>query len=234
MKNKEDSSFVLRQFIDKDTGTFTYLMFDSITREGLIIDPVKEQFDLSIQTIKELHVELKYILDTHIHADHVTSSGMLRDATGAKITFDENSGVTCADILLRESDELEFGRFKLRAISTPGHTNACNSFYCNGNLFTGDSLLIRSCGRTDFQQGDPKKLFNSIFLKLYTFPDDTIVYPGHDYLGRTSSSIGEEKKFNTRINKRQTLAKFVEIMDSLDLPKPKRIDLAVPLNLKCG
>tara|TARA_B100001996_G_scaffold379341_1_gene364941 strand:+ start:167 stop:1213 length:1047 start_codon:yes stop_codon:yes gene_type:complete len=234
MNNNDESHFVFRQLFDKDTGTFTYLMFDSDTLEGLIIDPVKEQFDRSLQFIEELGIELKYAIDTHVHADHVTSSRMLRDATGAKSTFGEKSSVWGADILLSDGDELEFGRFKLKAISTPGHTDACTSFYTEGRLFTGDSLLIRGCGRTDFQQGDPEELFNSITQKLYTYPDSTLVYPGHDYLGRTASCIIEEKSFNPRIHSGQTLEKFVQIMNNLNLPKPKRIDEAIPMNLKCG
>jgi sulfur dioxygenase len=198
MNNTDESTFVFRQLFDKDTGTFTYLMFDSSTMEGLIIDPVKEQFDRSLQFIEELGVELKYVIDTHVHADHVTSSCMLRDATGAKSAFGENSAVPCTDILLCDGDELECGRFELIAISTPGHTDACTSFYTEGRLFTGDSLLIRGCGRTDFQQGDPEKLFNSITQRLYAYPDTTLVYPGHDYHGRTASCIREEKSFNPK------------------------------------
>jgi sulfur dioxygenase len=234
MNNTEESTFVFRQLFHKDTGTFTYLMFDSSTMEGLIIYPVKEQFDRSLQFIEELGVELNYVIDTHVHADHVTSSGMLRDATGAKSAFGENSAVQCEDILLCDGDELEFGRFKLIAISTPGHTDACTSFYTEGRLFAGDSLLIRGCGRTDFQQGDPEKLFDSITQTLYPYPDTTLVYPGHDYLGRTASCIRKEKSFNPRIVSGQTLENFVQIMNNLNLPKPKRIDEAVPQNMKCG
>ena len=139
------------------------------------------------------------MIDTHVHADHVTSSCIQRDATGAKSVLGENSAVHCSDILLCDGDELEFGRFKLIAISTPGHTDACTSFYTEGRLFTGDSLLIRGCGRTDFKRGYPEKLFNSITQKLYAYPDTTLVYPGHDYLGRTASCIREEKSFYPRI-----------------------------------
>jgi rhodanese-related sulfurtransferase len=159
---------------------------------------------------------------------------MLREATGAKSVFGEPAGIECADILLEDGDELEFGNFSLKAIATPGHTDACISFYTEGMLFTGDSLLIRGCGRTDFQLGDPEKLYESITQKLYSYPDDTLVYPGHDYLGRTASCIREEKAFNPRIGSGQTLEKFVQIMSNLDLPKPKCIDSTVPQNLQCG
>ena len=198
MNNTDEASFVFRRLFDTDPETFTYLMFDFSTMEGLIIDPVKEQFERSLQFIEELGVELMCVIDTHVHADHETSSCMLRDATGAKSAFGENSAVPCADILLCDGDKLEFSRFKLIAISTPGHTDACTSFYTEGRLFTGDSLLIRGCGRTDFQQGDPEKLFNSITQRLYAYPDTTLVYPGHDYHGRTASCIREEKSFNPK------------------------------------
>ena len=228
------SKFEFRQFFDKDTSTLTYLIFDSDTKEGLIIDPVKEQFANNLNYIEELDIVIKYIIDTHVHADHVTSSSMIRKATGGKIVFGEMSEVKCADILIKDGEKLNFGRFKIKAISTPGHTDACTSFYTEGRLFTGDTLLIRSCGRTDFQEGDPSKLFESITKKLFLFPEKTLVYPGHDYLGRTVSSIGEEKKFNSRINSKQTLKDFVKIMNNLDLPKPKMIDESVRMNLKCG
>ena len=135
---------------------------------------------------------------------------------------------------VQDGDELEFGHFSLKTIATPGHTDACTSFYTEGRLFTGDSLLIRGCGRTDFQLGDPVRLFESITQKLYTYPDDTLVYPGHDYLGRTASCIREEKAFNPRIGSGQTMENFVQIMNNLDLPKPKSIDSAVPMNIQCG
>ena len=159
---------------------------------------------------------------------------MLREATGAKSVFGEPAGIECADILLEDGDELDFGHFSLKAIATPGHTDACTSFYTEGMLFTGDFLLIRGCGRTDFQLGDPEKIYESITQKLYSYPDDTLVYPGHDYLGHTASCIREEKAFNPRIGSGQTLEKFVQIMKNLDLPKPKRIDSTVSQNLQCG
>jgi len=234
MANVKSPKLIFRQLFEKDSGTYTYFLFDSATMEGLIIDPVKEQFDQSLHYLDELGVELKYVIDTHVHADHVTSSGMFREVTGAKCVFGNPAGIECADILLQDGDDLEFGHFNLKTIATPGHTDACTSFYTEGRLFTGDSLLIRGCGRTDFQSGDPEKLFESISQKLYAYPDDTLVYPGHDYLGRTVTSIREEKAFNPRIGSGQTLKNFVQIMNNLDLPKPNRIDEAVPLNIQCG
>tara|TARA_B100000700_G_scaffold303066_1_gene374161 strand:- start:2784 stop:3515 length:732 start_codon:yes stop_codon:yes gene_type:complete len=234
MKNSVGSNFELRQLFHKDTSTFTYLIFDSETKEGIIIDPVREKCFEILKYIGELEIVLRYIIDTHVHADHVTASGDLKNATGAKIVIGKISGIECADILIKDGDELNFGRFRLKAISTPGHTDSCTSFFTEGKLFSGDTLLIRSCGRTDFQNGDPVKLYDSIMKKLYILPEKTLVFPGHDYLGRTVSSIREEKKFNTRISREITLEEFSQIMNSLDLPKPKMIKEAVKMNLKCG
>ena len=228
------SNFEFRQFFDKGTSTFTYLFFDSETSEGVIIDPIRENLADNLKYIEELEINLKYIIDTHVHADHITASCFLREATGARIVVGKISGVECADILIKDGQELDFGRFNIKAISTPGHTDGCTCFFTEGRLFTGDTLLIRSCGRTDFQNGDPVKLYESIIEKLYLLPETTLIYPGHDYLGRTVSTIREEKKFNSRISIKQTLKGFIRIMDSLDLPKPKMIDEAVKLNFKCG
>lgn len=222
-----------RQLFDYNTWTYTYLLWDLDTREGVLIDPVREQFERDHRVISELGVHLKYALDTHVHADHVTSLGLFREAMGVETAVGEPSGVPCADILLKDSDKLTFGKHTIQALPTPGHTDACTSFHCENMLFTGDTLFIRGCGRTDFQQGSPKKLFESI-QKLYSFPDDTLIYPGHDYKGECVSSVGEEKQFNPRIPALQTEAGFTEIMNALRLPKPKFIDEAVPANLGCG
>mgnify|MGYP001300856492 CR=1 FL=1 len=228
------SNFEFRQIFDTKTCTFTYLVFDAETREGIIIDPIRENFSKNLKYIEELEIDLKYIVDTHVHADHVTSSCFFKEATGAKIVFGKITEVKCADILIKDGEELEFGSFSIRAISTPGHTEGCTCFYTEGRLFTGDTLLIRSCGRTDFQNGDPVKLYESVKKKLYLFPEDTLIYPGHDYSGRTVSTIIEEKKFNLRISINRTLKDFILIMNTLDLPKPRMIDEAVKLNHKCG
>ena len=223
-----------RQLFDRDTWTYTYMLFDPETLEGVIIDPVKEKFERDLQLLEELGIELKYVMDTHVHADHVTAAGLFREMTGAKTSVGEPSGVPCADLLLQDGDELEIGQHRIQAISTPGHTDACTTFKVNEMLFTGDTLFIRGCGRTDFQQGDPKQLFESISQKLYCFPDETRVFPGHDYQGRSSSTIGEEKRFNPRIHSEQTQEEFVRIMNSLNLKRPAKIDEAVPANLSCG
>ena len=223
-----------RQLFHQDTSTFTYLLWDLDTREGVIIDPVREQFEGDLCLVGELGVRMVYALDTHVHADHVTSLGMLREEMRLQTAVGEPSGVPCADIMLNDGYTLRFGRHRLTALATPGHTDACTSFKVENMVFTGDTLLIRGCGRTDFQQGDPEMLYRSITQKLYTLPDETLVYPGHDYNGKSVSTIGEEKQYNPRIPATQTESDFAELMNSLNLPRPKHIDEAVPANMGCG
>ena len=223
-----------RQLLDQDTWTFTYLLWDLDNREGIIIDPVREQFERDLCLVGELGVRMVYALDTHVHADHVTSLGMLREEMGLPTAAGEPSGVPCADIMLNDGYTLGFGRHTLTALATPGHTDACTSFKVENMVFTGDALLIRGCGRTDFQQGDPEMLYRSITQKLYDLPDETLVYPGHDYNGKSVSTIGEEKQYNARIPSTQTESDFAELMNSLNLPRPKHIDEAVPANMGCG
>ena len=223
-----------RQLLDQDTWTFTYLLWDLDNREGIIIDPVREQFERDLCLVGELGVRMGYALDTHVHADHVTSLGMLREEMGLQTAVGEPSGVPCADIMLNDGYTLGFGRHTLTALATPGHTDACTSFKVENMVFTGDALLIRGCGRTDFQQGDPEMLYRSITQKLYALPNETLVYPGHDYNGKSVSTIGEEKQYNARIPSTQTESDFAELMNSLNLPRPKHIDEAVPANMGCG
>ena len=227
-------SIGFRQLFDHETWTFTYLLWDLDTREGVIIDPVREHFDRDLCLVGELGVHMVYALDTHVHADHVTSLGMLREKFGLQTAVGEPSRVPCADIMLNDGDKLCFGKHTITALSTPGHTDSCTSFKVENMVFTGDTLFIRGCGRTDFQQGDPVILYQSITQKLYTLPDETLVYPGHDYNGKSVSTIIEEKQHNPRIPDTQTEADFAKLMNSLNLPKPKRIDEAVPANMGCG
>lgn len=224
----------VRQLFDQDTWTYTYLLFDEKTKEAAIIDSVKEKFERDAKYIEELGLTLKYALETHVHADHVTASGKLREKFGCKIGVHADSGNECADIKIHEGDVFQLGEQTIEAIHTPGHTNGDVSYKIEGAVFTGDALLIRACGRTDFQQGNANTLYHSITEKLFTLPDDTIVYPGHDYDGFTSSTIGEEKAQNPRLANQKPETDFVEIMENMDLPKPKRIDVAVPGNLSCG
>lgn len=224
---------LFRQLFDYETYTFTYILADEQTREAVIIDSVKENKDRDLKLIEELGLKLVYILDTHVHADHITGASDLAEASGAKKIAPVNAQIACADIYIRDGDLVKFGKQELKAISTPGHTDSCTSFYIGNNLFTGDTLSIRAAGRTDFQNGDSVKLFESI-QKLYQLPDETIVYPGHDYKGMNQSTIGEEKKFNIRIKSETTQEEFIKTMSELKLANPKKIHEAVPANLNCG
>ena len=225
---------IFRQLFDQETSTYTYLLADPETKEAVLIDSVLEQVDRDLKLIQEMGLNLKYLLDTHVHADHITGAGKLRELTGAKTVLGADSGVDCADIGLKDGEKLKFGSFSIRAIATPGHTNGCTSYLVDDMVFTGDALLIRGNGRTDFQQGSAEKLFHSISQKLYKLPPETRVYPGHDYKGLSCSSIEEEMKHNARIPQGQSLEKFVDIMKNLNLANPKKIDVSVPANLTCG
>ena len=224
----------IRQLFDAETFTYSYLLIDPHSKEAAIIDPVKEQFLRDKRYIQNLGLTLKYSFETHIHADHVTASGSMRSELGAKTIVHKNSGSTCPDVLVEDGAEFFLGKEKINIIYTPGHTDTCMSLYIDGHVFTGDALLIGGCGRTDFQAGDASTLYDSITKKLFTLADDTVVHPGHDYAGFTSSTIGEEKKTNSRLGNNMPKENFVRIMDSLKLPNPKRMDVAVPGNLACG
>ncbi len=223
---------LFRQLFDEETWTYTYLIADGESHEAVLIDPVKTQVDRDTKLLGELGLKLIYAIDTHVHADHITGLGDLRERTGCKTGVSANGNVDCIDMNQKEGDILTFGKHKLHVLETPGHTNTCLSFVCENIVFTGDSLLIRGCGRSDFQQGNAGKLYDSITQKLYALPDDTHVYPGHDYRGMTQSTIGEEKLYNPRINLGRE--GFIEFMNNLNLPDPKKIHEAVPANLACG
>ncbi len=227
-------SIIFRQLFESSSSTYTYLLGDSDTREAIIIDPVKETIERDLKFLNELHLELKIILETHIHADHVTSSGRLRQKTGAKIFVGAGTQLATADRLLQDGEVFRFGANEVRTIATPGHTDGCTSFYLAPFIFTGDTLLIRGCGRTDFQQGSSETLFQSVRDKLFQLPSESLVYPAHDYKGRTCSSIQEESEFNPRLKMDNSLQDFMGIMADLKLPPPNKIDEAVPANLKSG
>lgn len=226
-------NLIFHQLFDSVSSTFTYLLADSQSREALIIDPVLECLDRDYKLIQELDLGLKYILETHIHADHITSASLLKSKTNAQIALSKNAHADGADIELEDGAILKFGAYDLECLATPGHTSTCMSFLLLNMVFTGDSLMIRANGRTDFQSGSAQTQYQSI-MKLYELPDDCIVYPGHDYKGMTSSRIGDEKKLNPRISVTRKIEDFVQIMNDLKLAKPAKIDIAVPANLKCG
>lgn len=229
-----DKNLIFHQLFEKETSTYTYLLGDAVSREAIFIDPVLEMVERDFQLLKELNLNLKIILDTHVHADHITGSGELRKRTGAKIGVSSAYDMACPDLHIEDGQEISFGKFKIKALNTPGHTSGCLSFKLGNMVFTGDALLVRGCGRTDFQEGSSEKLFQSVNEKLFTLPEDTIVYPGHDYKGFTSTSIGVEKALNPRLNTNISKDKFIEIMASLKLAHPKKIQEAVPANLICG
>lgn len=224
---------IFYQLFEHESSTYTYLLADTQTKEAILIDPVFEMVDRDVKLITELDLKLKYVLDTHIHADHVTAAGMLREKTGAKTCVSQHSGSPCADILLFEGDELRFGEHTLKVLETPGHTNGCLTYLVDDMLFTGDALLIRGNGRTDFQQGSSEKLYNSL-QKIFNLGKDFTVYPAHDYRGQTKTTVELEKKFNPRIGGGKSKEEFIKIMGELNLANPKKIMEAVPANMACG
>jgi len=224
----------LRQLFDPISSTYSYLLWDEKTREAVFIDSVKEQLERDIRLIKELDLNLKYILETHIHADHITAAGKLRLLFNAQVVVHKHSDSDCPDILVSGGEQLQFGGNSIDILYTPRHTNTDISFLIEGAVFTGDTLLIRGSGRTDFQSGDAGAAYDSITQKLFTLPLATVVYPGHDYNGLTASSIAEERQHNPRIHDGITREQYIETMDNMDLPKPKKISVAVPANLNCG
>ncbi|MEQ9553793.1 MAG: MBL fold metallo-hydrolase [Coleofasciculus sp. G3-WIS-01] len=225
---------LFRQLFDSETSTYTYLIADLTTKDAILVDPVKEQVDRDRKLIEELGLTLQYCLETHIHADHVTGTAQLRQLTQCQGVVPQNASATCADRFLGDGEVLMVGSVEIVAIATPGHTDSHNAYWVNRDrVLTGDSLLIRGCGRTDFQSGDAGTLFDSITQKLFSLPDATLVYPSHDYRGHTVSTIGEEKQWNPRLANRDR-ASFIELMNNLNLPDPKKIMEAVPANERCG
>lgn len=227
-------SLIFRPLFEKESSTYTYLLADSKTKEAVIIDAVSETKQRDIGLIEELGLKLKYIVETHVHADHITSSCPLKQKfTEAEIVLGEVNPVACADILIKDGESLKFGEYQINALSTPGHTDGCMSYVIGDKVFTGDALLIRSCGRCDFQGGSAEKLFDSI-SQLFTLPDETYVYPAHDYGGRTVSTIWEEKAFNEMIGGGVERAEFVRRVNAMELSLPAKIHVAVPANQVCG
>lgn len=225
---------LFRQLFDYETWTYTYLIADPQTGEAALVDPVIEQVERDLKLLQELGLTLKFCLETHVHADHITGTGKLRDETGCEGIVPEHAQVACANRLIRHGDTLKVGAVEIRAIATPGHTDSHMAYLVNGDrVLTGDALFIRGCGRTDFQSGDAGTLYDSVTQHLFTLPDSTLVYPGHDYRGHSVSTIAEEKRWNPRFTGR-TREQFIQFMNGLNLPDPKKIMEAVPANERCG
>ncbi|MBD2293749.1 MBL fold metallo-hydrolase [Anabaena sphaerica FACHB-251] len=225
---------LFRQLFDKESSTYTYLIADENTKAAIVVDPVLEQVERDSQLIQELGLTLHYCLETHIHADHITGTGKLRQLTGCLGAIPENAAANCADQKIKDGEILELGSIVIEAIATPGHTDSHLAYLVNQEkLLTGDSLLIRGCGRTDFQSGDAGTLFDVVTERLFALPDETLVYPGHDYNGFTVSTIGEEKQYNPRFQGHNRDS-FIEFMSNLNLPNPQKIMAAVPANQRCG
>lgn len=225
---------LFRQLFDPASSTYSYLIADPDSRQALLVDSVLEQVDRDYRLIQELNLTLVGCLETHVHADHVTGAGRLRELTGCQGIVPIGAEVACADRWLADSEVLWVGAVPIRAIATPGHTDSHLAYQVNNtHLLTGDSLLIRGCGRTDFQSGNPEQLYQVITEVLFALPESTWVYPGHDYRGFTVSTIGEEKRCNPRFVGRDR-AGFVALMQTLGLPSPQKMAEAVPANQQCG
>ncbi len=225
---------IFRQLFEPETSTYTYLLGCPVTQRALLIDPVASEVDAYVSVLKALGLRLFYTLETHVHADHITGSGLLRERLGSQSVVHQAAGTLCPDLLVSDGVRLQLGSLEWTVLYTPGHTQSCVSYRFEDRVFTGDALLIGGCGRTDFQQGNAGQLFDSIHQKLFTLPPDTLVYPGHDYQGQTVSTIRQEMQKNNRLGPGVSRSDFVALMDGLDLPLPKHIHAAVPANLACG
>ena len=227
---------IFRQLYDAVSSTYTYLLADEHSRQALLIDPVFEQIHRDLALLRELNLALKVVVDTHAHADHVTAAWMLKQKTGCRIALADAVGAQQVDLPLKHGDLVELDGVSLEVRATPGHTNGCLSFVLSDQsmVFTGDALLIRGCGRSDFQEGDAARLFDSITRQIFVLPDNCAIYPAHDYSGRTRSSVAEEKAFNPRVGGNANERDFVQYMNAMQLPHPKKIDEALPANMRSG
>ena len=225
---------LFRQLFDPETSTYTYLIADPVTQNAALVDPVLEQVERDYTLLNELGLRLNFCLETHVHADHITGTGQLRELTHCEGIVPVNAQVSCANQVVRQNQVLTLGTLKIQAIETNGHTDSHMAYRVNGtHLLTGDALFIRGCGRTDFQNGDAGVLYDRVTQRLFTLPDATLVYPGHDYRGQTASTIGEEQRLNPRFQGR-TREEFVAFMGNLNLPNPKKMMEAIPANEGCG
>ena len=224
---------IFRQLFDKESSTYTYLLARRTGGEALLIDPVKEQVDRYLQLLRELDLKLVKAVDTHVHADHITGLGDLRNRTDCVTIMGEQSRAECVSFKVKHGERIDVDGISLEAMYTPGHTDDSYSFRLPDRVFTGDTLLIRGSGRTDFQNGSARDQYRSIFDRLLKLPDDTFVYPAHDYKGWTVSTIAEERAHNPRLQVKG-VDEYIELMDNLNLPNPKLMDVAVPASLGCG
>ena len=224
---------IFKQVFDKKSSTYTYLIASAKGREAIIIDPVLENVEIYTNLLNQLDLKLVKVVDTHIHADHITGASDLRTKTSCATVMGENTPADTVDIKLKDDESIKIDHLEIKAIYTPGHTSDSYSFLMDNYLFSGDTLLINGTGRTDFQNGNSKDAYNSIFNRLLKLPEDTILYPGHDYNGKEFSTIGKEKKFNPRLQVKD-VDEYVEIMANLNLAKPKLIDFNVRKNIKLG
>lgn len=229
---------LFRQLFEPQSSTYTYLIACEESGDAALIDPVFETVDRDLRILEDLGLSLRFTIETHIHADHVTGASRLRDRTGCRCAVPENSGAEHVDVPVREGAAIRPGNLDLKPLYTPGHTD---DHYCyfiesgdSGRVFTGDALLIDGCGRTDFQNGDAATLYRSVHEKIFSLPADTLVFPGHDYQQRHVSSVAQERERNPRLGGGRTIDEFVAIMAGLNLPQPKKIDVAVPANRQCG
>jgi glyoxylase-like metal-dependent hydrolase (beta-lactamase superfamily II)/rhodanese-related sulfurtransferase len=224
---------IFRQLFDSVSGTYSYLLASRRGGEAMIVDPVLEKVDRYLQLVNELDLKLVKAVDTHLHADHITGLGALRDRTHCITVMGEQSKVDVVSMRVADGDKLQIEGLTLDAIYTPGHTDDSYSFYMGDRVFTGDTLLIRGTGRTDFQNGDPRAQYESIFGRLLKLPDETLVFPAHDYKGDMVSTIAEERAFNPRLQVK-SVDQYVDLMNNLNLPNPKMMDVAVPANMRVG
>ena len=229
---------LFRQLFEPISSAYTYLVACEDTREAALIDPVLETTERDLQLLENLGLTLKYAMETHIHADHITGAARLRELTGCKAAVPERSAAAHVDHPVREGEPIQVGNLRLEPLYTPGHTDDHHAYLLDAEgcarVFTGDALMIDGCGRTDFQNGDAATLYRSVHEKIFSLPGDTLVYPGHDYQHRRVSSVAQERERNPRLGGGKSLQEFVAIMQALDLPRPIKMDVAVPANRACG
>jgi len=224
----------VRQLFDPGSSTYSYLLWEPVSREAVLIDPVQDQITRDLRQIRKHGLQLRYTLETHVHADHITGSGLLRRALDSLVLVHENSRSKCADILLKDGDRIPIGDRKIHVLHTPGHTDSDVCYLIAGMAFTGNVLLIRDCGRTDYRSSDAGTLYDSITERLFSLPDNTIIYPGRDYQGRSFSTVGDEKAYNPRVGNGISRDRFITMARRLQPEPPSRIHEVLPSNVRCG